>query len=350
MKSKLSTFILLLACFAGYFSPAGAISNGVRESSAPSWIAYVTTSSRLFVFQTTESSCTGQVISPTWVLTAAHCVVKENSRGELTRSVLPVRKFSVVLGRVQLKQSIFDGAQFRVDRVLVNPQWNPRKLIGDAALLHLRRSVEGIATAVPLASSLPASSSSIVAFGYGFIRETWSEEAVRNRDIRNYQGTNANYLMATRPGSYSLVSSCTTVATVCLAYRGRSMIRNGDSGGPWLTGRNNVGLFALTSYSEYQVSGGRFVFPRVMATNLTANPMREWIVHTADIYQFRPETIYQPDRFSLAWLSNPNGPAQPIRSQNVLMCLKKKYPVVKVSKFVLTELRRDERSAATCQA
>ena len=71
-----------LAWWFAMAAPASAVSNGVKMGTAPSWIAYVTTTSRILVFQKTESSCTGEVIAPQWILTAAHCVVTEDAEGE----------------------------------------------------------------------------------------------------------------------------------------------------------------------------------------------------------------------------------------------------------------------------
>jgi len=341
--------------FASFMSmavpPAGAISNGVKQVNAPSWIAYITTNSKLFIFQTEESSCTGQVVSSEWVLTAAHCVVRETRSGQLTRTPIRANKFSVVLGRVQLNQSLLDGGQFRVNRVVISPYWDPRCICSDAALLHLTHSVEGVATAVPLASSLPVTSKGIQAFGYGFIRETWSQYAVRYRQIWNYSGENANFLMATQKNSYSYVESCTSRFNVCFDHTGKSMIRNGDSGGPWIKRDHGIGLFGVTSYSNYYVANNKFHFPRVMATNLTFPPLRRWISRTANLYPFHSGAIYQAGADSLAWLKADGAPAVPIRRREALVCLMEKYPLVQVTALQITELERNERATpATCNS
>jgi secreted trypsin-like serine protease len=341
----------ILICLVAMAAPAQAITNGQKVVHAPTWIAYVTTTTKLLLLQTTESSCTGQVVSPQWVLTAAHCVVNESSNGDLGTSSLRPQKFSIVLGRLQLSQSILDGGQFKVDRVVVYPGWDPKCICGDAALLHLTKSVAGVATAVPLARSIPTGldAQNTFAYGYGFVRETWSDDAVRNNQISNYQGENANFLYRTKPNSYRLNRRCNTWSDVCLDHVGSSIIRNGDSGGPWVNPSEGPSLYGLTSYFIYRTVNGHFEFPRLMITRLTSAPLRNWITQTAGIYAFKANTIYQTDRGSLAWFVPATGPALPIRKLTVLNCLKKSHRVARVSAVTLTELIRTESGrSASC--
>src|SRR5262245_39664558 len=115
---------------------AYAVGHGDTISTAPPWAAYVTTVNKFLWSQTTETSCTGTIVADDWVLTAAHCVVTEDKKGNPTSTPIALSKFEIVLGRSDLSTS--QGGQWSVDRLAIDPHWTPGHLTDDAALLHLR--------------------------------------------------------------------------------------------------------------------------------------------------------------------------------------------------------------------
>lgn len=110
-------------------------------------------------------TCTGTLVAPTWVLTAAHC-----ARGAAGMEVggEDPGSWTVYFGDEDLNDGS-DPAPYRVKSVHVHPDWNTTTLIlgrSDLALLELDRAVSGV-TPMPLAQAPAAAGTNLTLVGFG---------------------------------------------------------------------------------------------------------------------------------------------------------------------------------------
>jgi secreted trypsin-like serine protease len=75
------------------------------------------------------TGCTGTVVKPSWIITAAHCGYRPDGP--------PVDAMLSITGAADFNDPI--GEEIPADRVVVHPAWNPELLLGDAMLMHLER-------------------------------------------------------------------------------------------------------------------------------------------------------------------------------------------------------------------
>jgi hypothetical protein len=169
--------------------------------------------------------CGGSVITPTAILTAAHCVTNG-------AAVYAPSSLYVVTGQTSL--SATSGQRIRVARIIVHPSWNKATWAGDAAILVLASATSAptiaIANTTNEANALAAGAWEWTA-GWGSqsplqpdnnsIGATWPD-ALQNAALHTYTAAACNgYYQSTTFSNWQLCVGRED-ATFC----------NGDSGGP----------------------------------------------------------------------------------------------------------------------
>jgi hypothetical protein len=74
------------------------------------------------------ASCTGTVISPDWMISAAHCAFRPDGN--------PIDAMVTITGVADINDST--GQAISADKLVVDPDWDPTTLHGDALLIHLK--------------------------------------------------------------------------------------------------------------------------------------------------------------------------------------------------------------------
>jgi secreted trypsin-like serine protease len=167
--------------------------------------------------------CTGSVIAPRYVVTAAHCAIGMNPR-----------KFSVIVGRATLKDT-GSGSEIRVKRAKVNPRYGPPDYRADIAILTLAHRTTVTPAELPTVAqddALTKPGASLHVAGWGATRSNGSNTS--NRLLTTEEvALKGDPCKRTYGRSFAQETTiCTQGAKLSPPAHGHAGACYGDSGGP----------------------------------------------------------------------------------------------------------------------
>lgn len=200
------------------------------------WLAYVQHRGAVDKF-----SCGGTVVAPRLVLTAAHCALTGTGR------VASASNFLVLTGRADLRDATADRVS-SVSNVLVFPEFDPTRILNDAALLVLAAPVD--VPPLPLATGadleLLAAGTPLAIAGWGLTRVNPPHLPAVFRQGQSEVQSASFCGRRLRP----VIPTYSPASQVCV--RSGAGLCNGDSGGPAVARRADgsavqIGIVSLKS-------------------------------------------------------------------------------------------------------
>jgi hypothetical protein len=227
MRRTVAGVVLVVALLVAT-APAAAYHGGRRVTAATEAPYSVLIDARTFASQ---FLCSGSIVDPSHVVTAAHCVT-----GDKGRRLAP-RAFTVAAGITARKRGIVPGAQLRkVTRVRVHPAYD-HHLVGyaDVAVLQVDPPFETTATVAPIAlvgaGATPGPGTIVRGYGFGMDGpgDHQPDEHALDMTMRSFSRC--------LPGIAGVACARSVVGTGC----------PGDSGGPIVTTAPAVVLAGVIS-------------------------------------------------------------------------------------------------------
>ncbi|GBP41774.1 Brachyurin [Eumeta japonica] len=178
--------------------------------------------------------CGGSLLNNLRVLTAAHCWWDGQNQAW---------RFTVVLGSITLFSG---GTRVQSTSVVVHPNWNPRTIANDVAIINLPAPVTLSATISPIA--LPTTNENFagetaVASGFGMR----GEESITTAQFKSHVSLSIITNLVCRLSFPFNVQN----SNICTSGAGGMSTCRGDSGGPLAVTRNNQRiLVGVTSFGS----------------------------------------------------------------------------------------------------
>ena len=272
-----------------------------------------------------QAQCTGTVIAPQWVVSAAHCAFRPDDQG--------VDAMVALTG----VSDIYDPNRqvIAADRLVVHPDWDPNTLTGDALLIHLSTPSKAPPHAVAQPGGQYVSPEGVPnAAGWG----ATDVDATIGTDVLK----EAWLALQDDPTCEHFAPGFDAATQTCAGTPNTAGVCKGDSGGPLLVFDETTQapvLWGLTSYGPQLGWGMKVCALQAPAVFSWVPAFSTWIADTLNPPPPSPPT------------TNPGGstviPARPDASAPVLNGARLSKVRVRPGRKVTLSFRLSEAAAVT---